>query len=105
MDDVVEEGKEISSVQNGFLCFSTEHRYFNNYETGINPDVIFRFIVQRNVVLKLYRKITESMTMSGTIHAPALMGVHSTVTPTSTAAIYLPMNSYETIFDNVCLNM
>lgn len=38
-DDQVEPGKEINSVQQGFLCLATHHRFFDDYEIGIDPDV------------------------------------------------------------------
>ncbi|KAM6502540.1 hypothetical protein JOM56_002517, partial [Amanita muscaria] len=38
-DDQIVPGFEMKSVQQGFLCSSTEHRMFNDYSIGVNPDV------------------------------------------------------------------
>ncbi|KAF8724848.1 hypothetical protein AX14_008566 [Amanita brunnescens Koide BX004] len=41
-DDNVKPGFEMNSVQQGFLCSSTEHRMFDDYSIGINPDDNYR---------------------------------------------------------------
>ena len=38
-DDLDAPGFEMNSVQQGFLSSSTEHRMFDDYSIGINPDV------------------------------------------------------------------
>lgn len=38
-DDQIVPGHEMNSVQQGFLCSSTERRMFDNYSIAINPDV------------------------------------------------------------------
>ncbi|KAF5371985.1 hypothetical protein D9615_008146 [Tricholomella constricta] len=38
-DDGVAPGLEINSIQQGFLCSTTEHCMFNDYSIGVNPDV------------------------------------------------------------------
>jgi len=41
-DDRAKPGFEMNSVQQGFLCSSTEHRMFDDYSVGINPDDDYR---------------------------------------------------------------
>jgi len=41
-DDLVRPGFEINSIQQGFLCSSTEHHMFDNYSIGVNPDDDYR---------------------------------------------------------------
>lgn len=38
-DDQIAPGFELNSIQQGFLCSSAEHRMFDNYSIGVNPDV------------------------------------------------------------------
>jgi len=38
-DDIIVPGHEMNSIQQGFLCSSTEHRMFDDYSIAINPDV------------------------------------------------------------------
>ena len=38
-DDQIAAGFEMNSIQQGFLCSSTEHRMFDDYSIGVNPDV------------------------------------------------------------------
>ena len=38
-DDQIAPGFELNSIQQGFLCSSTEHRMFDDYSVGVNPDV------------------------------------------------------------------
>lgn len=38
-DDDIEAGFELNSIQQGFLCSTTEHRMFDDYSIGVNPDV------------------------------------------------------------------
>jgi hypothetical protein len=38
-DDQIITGYEMNSIQQGFLCSSTEHRMFVDYSIAINPDV------------------------------------------------------------------
>jgi hypothetical protein len=40
-DDLVAPGFELNSIQQGFLCSSTEHRMFDDYAISVNPDVKF----------------------------------------------------------------
>ncbi|KIL68758.1 hypothetical protein M378DRAFT_157881, partial [Amanita muscaria Koide BX008] len=44
-DDQIVPGFEMDSVQQGFLCSSTEHRMFNDYSIGVNPDDSYRIYV------------------------------------------------------------
>ncbi|KAH9998341.1 hypothetical protein BJV77DRAFT_959827 [Russula vinacea] len=37
-DDQIAPGFELNSIQQGFLCSSAEHRMFDNYSIGVNPD-------------------------------------------------------------------
>ncbi|KIL58847.1 hypothetical protein M378DRAFT_170124 [Amanita muscaria Koide BX008] len=41
-DDQVLPGFEMNSVQQGFLCWSGEHRMFDDYSIGVNPDDNYR---------------------------------------------------------------
>ncbi|KAI0247616.1 hypothetical protein BJV78DRAFT_1244027 [Lactifluus subvellereus] len=41
-DDQVAPGFEMNSIQQGFLCSSTEHRMFDDYSIGVNPDDNYR---------------------------------------------------------------
>ncbi|KAF8526869.1 hypothetical protein BU17DRAFT_82304 [Hysterangium stoloniferum] len=41
-DDQILPGFEMNSVQQGFLCSSTEHRMFDDYSIGVNPDNNYR---------------------------------------------------------------
>jgi hypothetical protein len=41
-DDQIAPGFELNSVQQGFLCSSAEHRMFDNYSIGVNPDDNYR---------------------------------------------------------------
>ncbi|KAH9967487.1 hypothetical protein BC827DRAFT_1152797 [Russula dissimulans] len=41
-DDLVWPGFEIDSIQQGFLCSSTERRMFDDYSIGVNPDYDYR---------------------------------------------------------------
>ncbi|KAF9523138.1 hypothetical protein CPB83DRAFT_863366 [Crepidotus variabilis] len=36
-DDEIDPGFELNSIQQGFLCSSTEHRLFGEYSIGVNP--------------------------------------------------------------------
>jgi len=38
-DDQIEVNHELNSVQQGFLCSTTEHRMFDDYSIAVNPDV------------------------------------------------------------------
>ncbi|KAI0248181.1 hypothetical protein BJV78DRAFT_1238640 [Lactifluus subvellereus] len=41
-DDQILAGYEMNSVQQGFLCSSTEHQMFDDYTIGVNPDDNYR---------------------------------------------------------------
>ncbi|KAF8956349.1 hypothetical protein BDZ97DRAFT_2079926 [Flammula alnicola] len=41
-DDQIQPGMELNSIQQGFLCSSTEHRMFDDYSIGVNPDDNYR---------------------------------------------------------------
>lgn len=43
-DDQVGPGLEMNSIQQGFLCSSTEHRMFDDYSIAVNPDDGFRIV-------------------------------------------------------------
>lgn len=38
-DPLVPENDQMDSIQQGILCLATEHRLFDNYQIGVNPDV------------------------------------------------------------------
>ena len=38
-DPLVPENDKINSIQQGFLCLSTEHKLFDDFQIGVNPDV------------------------------------------------------------------
>ena len=38
-DDRIQANHELNSVQQGFLCSTTEHRMFDDYSIAVNPDV------------------------------------------------------------------
>ena len=43
-DDQVGPGLEMNSIQQGFLCSTTEHRMFDDYSIAVNPDVSTSFV-------------------------------------------------------------
>ncbi|KAF8629880.1 hypothetical protein AX15_003239 [Amanita polypyramis BW_CC] len=44
-DDNIKPGFEMNSVQQGFLCSSTEHRMFDDYSIGINQMITITFMI------------------------------------------------------------
>jgi len=43
-DDGIAAGFELNSIQQGFLCSAAEHRMFDDYSIGVNPDVRAYFV-------------------------------------------------------------
>lgn len=43
-DPLVPANDKINSIQQGFLCLSTEHELFDDYQIGVNPDVCSTYI-------------------------------------------------------------
>jgi len=41
-DPLVPENDKINSIQQGFLCLATEHKLFDDYQIGVNPDDEYR---------------------------------------------------------------
>lgn len=41
VDPLVPENDKMNSIQQGFLCLATEHKLYNDYQIGVNPDVCF----------------------------------------------------------------
>jgi HNH endonuclease len=42
-DPSVPANDKMNSIQQGFLCLSTEHKLFDDYQIGVNPDVCFAY--------------------------------------------------------------
>jgi hypothetical protein len=42
-DPLVPENDKMNSIQQGFLCLATEHKLFDDYQIGVNPDVCFAY--------------------------------------------------------------
>jgi len=41
-DPLVPENDKMNSIQQGFLCLATEHKLFDDYQIGVNPDDEYR---------------------------------------------------------------
>jgi hypothetical protein len=64
IDDQVLRGQEMNSIQQGFLCSSTEHRMFDDYSIGVNPDVRYDVFTESSSRKFHYRIITGFTTLS-----------------------------------------
>ena len=42
-DPLVPENDKMNSIQQGFLCLATEHKLFDDYQIGVDPDVCFAY--------------------------------------------------------------
>jgi hypothetical protein len=42
-DPLVPANDKMDSIQQGFLCLSTEHKLFDDYQIGVNLDVRFAY--------------------------------------------------------------
>jgi hypothetical protein len=98
-DDQIAPGFELNSIQQGFLCSAAEHRMFDDYSVGVNPDVRGYLVIwDIRHDNSSYRTTTVFMTLWVATPTVRHTGEYSIETLMSTNVIFLLQISCETIF-------
>jgi hypothetical protein len=99
-DDQTQVGCELNSVQQGFLCLSTEHRMFDDYAIAMNPDVSAESSLLNCRPDEFCRITIASMISLAAILIVRPMGKYSIATSINLKFTFLRRTFYETIFAN-----